>query len=149
MLLSKGMIGSSERIFYIPENGIYPLEGRMLDSLFSATDDMRFMDTSSVCDSIEASQSVGNDSGSRIEVPLAPMLDLVLTEALDLRKLDPLGFFIHVSFYGCQKGGFPSCTAPSFSGDTSAANIRIVNLNAAVEFFCATALKHDPASVCA
>ena len=48
MFLPKGMISSSERIFHIPENGVYPLEGRMRDSLFPATDDMRFVDASSV-----------------------------------------------------------------------------------------------------
>jgi len=55
----------------------------MFDSLFSATDYMSFVDASSVCDSIEAAQTVGNDDSSRLEIPLAPLLYFVLAEALD------------------------------------------------------------------
>lgn len=84
MFLPEGMIGSSERIFHIPENGVYPFECRMFDSLFPATEDMMFVDTSRVCDSIEAGQPVGNKDISKLEVSLAPMFDFVLPEALDL-----------------------------------------------------------------
>ena len=143
MFLPEGMISSSERIFHVPENGVDPLEGRMFDSLFSSTDDMRFVDASSVCDSIEAAQTVRNNDRSRLEIPLAPLLYFVLAEALDLRKLDPLGLLIHVSFYGRQKRSFPACTASSFSRDAFATEIRIVNLNPSAESFHAAALKHD------
>jgi hypothetical protein len=47
---------------------------------------MRFMDVAGVCDSIEAVQAIGNDSGSRIEISFAPMLDFVVVEALCFRK---------------------------------------------------------------
>ncbi len=135
MLFLKEMISILERIFYIPENGIHPFERRMRDRLFSASNDMRLMDTSCIRYSIKTCQPVGNDSGSRLKIPHAPMLKLFFTKTFDFRKLDSLWPFVHISFYRCNKRGFSSRTAPSFSAYPFTAQIGIVNFNATMKLF--------------
>lgn len=88
MFLPNGMVGSRHVILEVPQHGVDPLEGLVLNRLFAGACDDGLVPTAGILKSAEAAQAIALDGETRRQVLLAPALEFGTSKPGDGAELD-------------------------------------------------------------
>jgi len=142
MLLPDSVVSSSDRVLDVAEQGVDPVELRIRHAGTTASGDVALVDAGDRVKGPETVETIADNVASGRNGLLAIATHLGQGKAAHTAKLNPHRVALAIGWYRSDKGEFMLGTTTSFSRPF-AAQIGVINLDAAAEPLSLVAVVHD------
>lgn len=142
MLTPDSVVGSSDRVLDVAEQGVDPVELRIRHTGTAATGDVALVDAGGRVKGPETVEAIADNVASGRNGLLAIATHLGQSKAAHTAKLDPHRVALAIGLYRSDKGEFMLGT-PTWFSRPLAAQIGVINLDPAAEPLSLVMIVHD------